>query len=105
MTQMKIKDLGIVIAERELQGNFNGQPCSIAVKIGKPFMAEDKSWWCCPYSIHTPEEERIFYGAGIDSLQALRIAILNIGAELSTVYSYLKVTWMGETDAGFVEKP
>jgi hypothetical protein len=99
---MKIKDLGTIVAERVLEGQDKGNPCKVIVKIGKPFPDENgEGCWYCPYSIAAGDHERIFYGAGNDSLQALRITISNIGAELSTIYAGLNLTWMGETDLGF----
>jgi hypothetical protein len=99
---MKLTDVGAIIIERALEGRVNDRPCAVIVKIGKPFPDETGGGsWCCPYSISVGADERIFYGAGVDSLQALRIAIKNIDAELSTIYRDLKLTWMGDTDLGF----
>ena len=98
---MKIENIREVIAERELDGQANGKACKVAVRFGKPFQdANDKSWYC-PYSIKTDSGERLFYGAGLDSLQALRIAVFNVGAELTTRYLNLSLKWVGEEDLGF----
>jgi len=99
---MKLIDVGVVIAERILNGQVGGKPCAVVVKIGTP-LADDAggAGWYCPYSITIGSEQRIFYGAGVDSLQALRIAIKNIAEELNTIYRDLKLTWMGDTDLGF----
>ncbi len=103
---MKIENIGTVIAERELDGQENGKPCKVIVRLGKPFLAESGcgSCWYCPYSISSPEGERLFYGAGLDSLQALRIAISMLGSELSTLYADLRLKWAGEDDLGFASK-
>jgi len=99
---MKIESIGEVIAERELDGQLNGKACKVVVRFGKPFQdADDKSCWYCAYSITTDNGERLFYGAGLDSLQALRIAIFNVGAELTTLYSNLNLKWAGEDELGF----
>ena len=44
---------------------------------------------------------RELYGARLDSLQALRIAIFKACAELSSVGSDLKLRWADEEDLGF----
>ncbi|MFZ0334131.1 MAG: hypothetical protein WAN10_19210 [Candidatus Acidiferrales bacterium] len=97
---MKPKGIGTVFAERELDGESNGSPCKVVVRLGKPFQNEDESW-CCPYSVTSPAGERVFYGAGFDSLQALRAAMANVGAELKTVYAELKLKWANGDDLGF----
>ncbi|MHB8526739.1 MAG: DUF6968 family protein [Candidatus Acidiferrales bacterium] len=97
---MKIEKIETVIAEREMDGQYDGSPCKVVVRFGKPFQNEDASWYC-PYSVTSPASERLFYGVGFDSLQALRIAISNVGAELKTLYSDLKLTRAGDEDLGF----
>ncbi|MFI5125609.1 MAG: DUF6968 family protein [Candidatus Acidiferrales bacterium] len=98
---MRIEKIETVIAERELDGKRDGSPCKVVVRFGKPVRNEKDGSWCCPYSVISPMGERLFYGAGLDSLQALRIAISNVGAELKTLYSDLKLTWAGDEDLGF----
>jgi hypothetical protein len=98
--EMKIERIGTIIAERELDGQYNGSLCKVLVRFGKPFQNEDESWYC-PYSVTSPAGERVFYGAGIDSLQALRIAISMVGAELKTVYAELNLKWANGGDLGF----
>ncbi len=99
---MKIADIGVIIAEREIDGYAGDKPCKVVIKIGKPFKEEaDGSCWYCPYSINAPGNDRKFYGAGIDSLQALKLAISNIKAELGSLYSSFRLSWNGETDLGF----
>ncbi len=52
---MKIVDIGVIIAEREIDGYMDDKPCKVVVKIGKPFIEEaDGSCWYCPYSINAP---------------------------------------------------
>jgi hypothetical protein len=98
---MKIEKIGAPIAERELDGQNGGKPCKVVVRFGEPFQDERADSWYCPYSITSPKGERLFYGAGLDSLQALRIAISNVGAELTSVYSDLKLRWADGEDLGF----
>jgi hypothetical protein len=98
---MKITDLGTVIAQRELGGTLDERPCTVTVKIGKPYPAPDGKDWYCPYGITTPTRERMSYAGGIDAVQALRLAMRKIDAELTLLSNELKLTWCGETDLGF----
>jgi hypothetical protein len=98
---MKVENIGSVIAERQLDGRENGRPCKVVVRFGKPVQDQGDGSWYCPYSVATENGERLFYAAGVDSLQALRIAISMVGSELSTLYSHLELTWGGEGDLGF----
>jgi hypothetical protein len=98
---MRIENIGTVIAERELDGYDDGAPCKVFVRFGQPFQNESGDSWYCPYSISSPQGERIFYGAGVDSLQALRIAIANVSAELATRYAGFRLKWLNENDLGF----
>jgi len=98
--EMKIERIGTVFAEREPDGRYNGSPCKAVVRFGKPFQNEDASWYC-PYSVTSPAGERLFYGAGVDSLQALRIAISNAAAEVKTLYADLNLRWANNEELGF----
>jgi hypothetical protein len=98
---MKLTDIGTVIAERQLEGHENGKACSVTVKIGKPVPDEGgEGSWYCPYSIEAGSTRRLFYGAGVDSLQALRIAISMIETELTSTFRHLNLRWMCESDLG-----
>src|SRR5215472_12500476 len=103
---MKIEKIDTVIAEREIDGQQNGRPFKVIVRLGRPFLDEtgDGPCWCCQYSIMSPVGEHIFYGAGLDSLQALRIAISMVSSELSTTYAEFGLKWCGEDDLGFGSK-
>ena len=101
---MRIQNIGTVIAERHLDGVEDGTPCKVVVRLGKPVQNHDDESWYCPYSITTSKSERLFYGAGLDSLQALRIAISMVAAELNTLYSNLQLRWSGEEDLGFASQ-
>lgn len=99
--KQKIQDIGVLIAERHLEGSESGTARKITIKIGRPFPDEStEACWYCPYSIDAGSDKRLFYGAGVDSLQALRIAISMIEADLKSRYGDLNLTWMGENDLG-----
>jgi len=103
--KLNIQDIGVIIAERKFDGDENGTVCHVVVKIGKPFPdGSHEGCWYCPYSIDRGTDQRLFYGAGVDSLQALRIAITMIDADLKSRYKDLNLTWMGEGDLGLIGK-
>jgi hypothetical protein len=100
--KLKLTDIGTLIAERQLEGRENGKEYSVIVRIGKPFHGEDNQGsWYCPYSIEVGGTQRLFYGAGVDSVQALRIAISMVETELTSTFRHLDLRWMGESDLGF----
>jgi hypothetical protein len=102
---LNIQDIGTTIAERHFEGDDCGKACQIVVKIGKPLPDENQEGcWYCPYSISNGIDRRLFYGAGVDSLQALRIAISMIEADLKSSYANLKLQWMGDSELGLTGK-
>ena len=100
------KDIGTKIAERFLEGREkDGSTCKIVVKLGKPIPdKKETECWYCPYSITKGTERRVFYGAGIDSLQALRIAIAMVDCDLKSRYRHLTLTWMDDSSLGLTDK-
>jgi hypothetical protein len=99
---LHLQSIEAPIAERQLEGQKDGNAVTLTVKIGKPFSDEDQdACWYCPYSIDISGGQCFFYGAGVDSLQALRIAISMIEADLTGRFAHLNLTWMGESDLGF----
>jgi len=99
--KLKIQDIGTTIAERILDGRENDNTCTVTIRFGKPFPDEkEKDCWYCPYSILSGSDQRLFYGAGVDSLQAIRIAISMVKAELNSKYAHMNLTWMGDGDLG-----
>lgn len=93
-------ELGEVIAERHLEGEYEGRAISVTVRIGKPVPHPDSDW-ICPYLISSPVEDRTFYAGGADSVQALYLALYMIGADLRHRYGERKLRWYGSEDLGF----
>ena len=93
-------ELGVVIAERYLEGEYEGRPITVTVKIGKPVPDRD-GLWTCPYLISSPVKERRFYAGGADAFQALYLALYMIGAELRSGYGELRLRWYGREELGF----
>lgn len=97
---MKKVELGGVIAERHLEGEHEGRAISVTVRIGTPVPHAD-GVWVCPYLISSVIEERTFYAGGVDSVQALYLALHMIAADLRYRYRGQKLRWYGREDLGF----
>ena len=68
------------IAHRTLTFNENNKPIQIQILIGAPLQAE---WaWSCEGSIGWPHGLRASRAFGVDSVQALRLTLEMIDAEL-----------------------
>ena len=93
-------ELGEVIAERGLEGEHEGRPITVTVKVGRPVPDPD-GHWTCPYRISSPVKERTFYAFGVDAVQALYLALYMIGAELRSGYKGLQLRWYGGEELGF----
>jgi hypothetical protein len=97
---LKIADLGQIIASRTLSFADGGE---ITIRVGQPFMPPNYGGnFCCPYQIDGIGDGKIRYGSGVDSLQALYIALINISTDLypSEEAKAGKITWQGERDLG-----
>jgi hypothetical protein len=73
----------MVVATRTLtlrQGNTDKE---IAIRIFAPEQYEPRAW-SCQYEIDWPEGTRRFAAHGVDSVQALLLALKMIGAEIYT---------------------
>ncbi len=98
---MKI-ELGMVIAERILE--VPGHPnLDIRVKIGQPRPfpddPEEKDFYC-PYQITGIGSEKVRYMGGMDSMQALMLAIKILPVHLDLIRrDYLGLRWL-ELPAG-----
>jgi hypothetical protein len=79
-------ELGEVIAEREvLFTPDEGEPQVIVVRLGRPVpdpRAPDRAW-CCPYQILGIGRDRVLAIFGVDSMQALVLALHTVPAELA----------------------
>lgn len=80
---LKINEIDIVVASREMELHFeDGRTETFLVKVGMPYEYGNGFDWCCPYEIGT-ESNRSLRGAfGIDSIQALELAMKIIILEI-----------------------
>lgn len=69
-------DIGDVIATRKYQQDRK----SVILRIGRPVVEDEV--WLCPWSIDGIDEPTVIRTGGIDSLQALTLAIDMIRARL-----------------------
>lgn len=87
-----------VIASRCLTLNAGEKEVKITVDLGRPYHEPDEVYFCL-YRITGMGPVRTNKAAGVDGIQAIQLALVQIGAEL---YSYSKhLNWEGEPYAGF----
>ncbi len=76
-------ELGEVIATRELNlREVGGSDRKVSVRIGKPSPFSDGRDYSCPFQIAGIGDEKIRFGVGIDSVQALQSVMTMVGAYL-----------------------
>lgn len=99
---MQCSTIDPIIARRRLTQSGSSE---LLVEIGAPRPFDDGTGWYCPYRIGG-EGSRIGWIGGVDGVQALRLAIRVIGAELQgLVNSGQHLTWDGSPDLGFQGDP
>jgi hypothetical protein len=82
---MKLENIGEVIASRKLTLAQEGEPSSeVLVLLGKPQQTPGYDDFYCPYQITGAGLNRVWYSCGIDTMQALQLAmeILQVEVDL-----------------------
>jgi hypothetical protein len=107
---MKLYDVGEIVAERKLNLlNSDGPPLEVLALLNKPNQLPDHCDYYCPYQIKGVGDERARYSCGIDTFQALQLAIRTIGVELEVLNKDLggKLAWDGDEKGwlGFTDSP
>ncbi len=89
---MKLENVGTVIAEREL--SLDGAT-AVRVLIGAPKQRINRDDWYCPYQTDGIGSGRVGISYGVDSVQALVLALSMVGAELycSREYEAGRLSW------------
>jgi len=83
MELMETEAIGEVIAERVLRRSVNNaEPQDVVVRLGKPRPYPDGSGYFCPFEIIGLGEPKIWFGAGLDAFQSLRLVLRHISALL-----------------------
>jgi hypothetical protein len=80
---MNLESIGEVVAERVLHlSSDDNESGGLTVRVGKPQQYPDGNGYFCPYEIICPDFRRIFYAAGLDSMQALQLTLRMVSVEL-----------------------
>lgn len=97
---MKLNNVGVVIAQRELSLSTKA---IVTVVIGKPEPFPDGNGCYCPYQIIGLGDQKVRYAGGEDAAQALMLTLQTIGAVLYASHEAKSglLTWNGGTDLGF----
>ena len=79
---LNIKEIDIVVASREMELRFeDGRTETFLVRVGMPYEYGDGFDWCCPYEIGTESNRKLRGIFGMDSIQALELAMKIIKVE------------------------
>jgi hypothetical protein len=97
---VKLESVGRIIVTREL--DLEGGE-KVLVTIGAPQPTPGHSDYYCPYVIAGLGSAKVRYAIGIDTMQALDLALRTIGSDLysSTEYSEGHLRYLGMRNLGF----
>ncbi len=89
-----------MIASRQLKLHLPTQDIDISIRIFLP--AEDNDSWRCPYEIDWPDGKKSSAAVGVDSVQAILLALQKIGIEIYTsdYHKRGQLTWF-EPNQGY----
>lgn len=96
-----LEEIGEIIASRELHlRDKQDSKKTLLVLIGKPQPSPDSGGYYCPFQISGVGSEEIKYAAGVDSVQALQLVMVMIGATLRFLKEELggNLNWEGSGD-------
>jgi hypothetical protein len=96
---MKLTDVGQVIASRLIRDESTA--ITYLVKIGVPQRFSDSQDFYCPFQIASGRNiEKVSYTAGIDSVQALQLAMKAVGGTLARMNRECDghLRWDGDED-------
>jgi hypothetical protein len=100
---VKLENIGEVIATRSLTMlRDEGAPSEVLVLLGKPQKLPDHSDYYCPYQIKGAGDEKVRYMCGIDTFQALQLALSILGVELEVLNKELggRLRWECDDSGG-----
>jgi len=87
-----------IIAERNLIIDCGITKLEASIRLGRPVPDESGDNWMCPYEVRVQDECKSFRMHGIDSMQALVLAMKTLDVELEVKAKKLggKLQWHGE---------
>lgn len=93
-------EMGVVVAERHLEAvDPDGNRTTLTVRIGTPARDPEPGgdWYCC-FHVTGLGEEQVRPSFGVDSLQALLLAIYGakINLEERAADAGLRLDWLGQ---------
>ena len=97
-------EIADVIAERELEARHRhtGESRRVIVRIGRPRPdSEPGGDWACATQIEGIGDDAATDAYGVDSTQALQLAMQMIAIRLENDAAELELTWLGGKDLGF----
>lgn len=95
---MDFESVGEIIASRMLHViDEQGNKRPVSVFIGKPEPSRDATGYECPYQIIGIGNQKTCVGHGSDSIQALKTAMILLGANLNHLNNELggRLVWNG----------
>jgi hypothetical protein len=100
---MKLSSVGAVIATRVL---VLSKRKKVTVMIGKPKKFRGGNDYYCPFQILGMDDEPVRYSGGVDPVQAIQLALMDIGTRLysSKAAKAGRLSWnagSAEGDLGF----
>jgi len=95
---MNENDLGTIIARRTFECGEN----NLMLEIGAPYPVEGHADYLCPYRINGLGDGRVVRIGGVDSMQALFLAMRSAAGDLyaASAKQNDKITWYGQHNLG-----
>jgi hypothetical protein len=86
------------VALREMSCERAGKREEVVVRFGRPFQEND--YFICEYEIVISGELEAYQIIGIDSVQALQLAMFMAGSALQSTHGASNWSWNGEPRTG-----
>ncbi len=88
------------IARREFEFVGPDGPVKVVAEIGTPAVMPDDPHgeWYCPWSIDGPDRRRTMSGAGVDTMQALLLALSGMRTDLQMIARTGRLTFLEGED-------
>ena len=99
--KQKLTEIGRPIAERVL--SIEGSAETVSVRLGEPQPFPDGQDWYCPYEVVHGDQKMVRFAAGVDSLQALQLALIGLASNVYVTNRELEqgLRWYDNRELGF----